>query len=823
MIRTLRRGLVAITLTIAPLSVIAVHAQPTVIPLPPPPLTNWAPEGCRTVPIEHPVLPGRETWTNMHGDSLASDQIERVIGPMLVQDWTAESATYNPTGPTFDRNGNLYFSPLSPYEDVVMISLDPADGSRRWSIAGTSAAMPGGSPPIVLDDPNNPGQQLVYLALYDRALAVQPDGTIVWDAPTGLVLPPDPLESTVLGINYATEIDAIVGVTMDGHVYALDRATGASLLTSIFELPGERSPDSPSLLPPATLAAAEDAWQVLVDLPDGGLDAFVNVVLGQDVEVANTYAADPNTGRLWIAATAPDAEDGTVDGLSEFGALFGLDIVPDGAQFEIIEACHASYDGGSASTPALNADGTVIYVGDNFGKLLAISAEDCSIHWELDLGQQIVGSIAVSSDNDVVYASSRDFITEVFDRGAFSETGWVAGINGLFENLEEGQVEFNLNLTSIGASGLGFQAGAGIILADVPFAVSVGVGVIDRADGSVRHFTPAPEETVAVMTSAGDGAVYLGNSPVRRAFAIGLGISSDPLVGGVTKFKVARHDLLARDAVCVAQVRAANAAANAATCPDSATADGRQLLDLIAQTTDIAIPQALANAELTASKAAVLESFLADAQSSTEDFVANGTLSDLEDAGAKFGAACSAFGVCPASRRSGCKAAQKSVVTWKIKDGAAGAGSGEKDKLIWKWNKGDALSLEEIADPTNATDFGLCVYTGSTPTLAAGTTIPADPNRWQPTGTKGFQFKDKAKPPTDGGVAKVKAKSGEAGKSGVKIVGKGQHLPDLAFPVSGSLTVQLSNRDTGACISSTWEDSDFKKNKTSLIKGNASP
>jgi outer membrane protein assembly factor BamB len=791
-------------------------AQPVVSAFPPPAPTAWAPTGCRAVRAEDPALPGRETWTNMHGDLLGGDEIERVIGPMLFDEWTAEAATYNPTGPSFDRDNNVYFSPLAPHENVVLISVDPSDGSRRWAITGTSAAVPGGSAPMVLDDPDNPGEQIIYLALYDRALAVEPDGTVVWDVPTGLTLPVDPLDSVVLGVNYLPQRDAIIGVTNDGHVYALDRVTGTSILTSVFALPGEPSPDLPLAVPPAALALAEDAWQVLVDLPDGSLDTFVNVVLGQDTEVANMYSVDPTAGRIWIAATAPDAEDGTVDGVSEFGALYGLDVVPDGSAFEIVEACHASFAGGSASTPALRADGSRVYMGDNVGKLLSIAGTDCTIEWELDVGQQIVGSIAVSSDNDVVYASSRDFITQVFEQGTAGVAGWQAALDGLFDNLAPGQVEFNINLISIGAAGLGFQGGAGVILNNVPFAVAVGTGVLDRETGAVRHFTAAPEETVAVMTSAGDGSLYLGNSPVRRAFAIGLGLSSDPLVGGITKFGVARHDLLGRDASCAAYSRALNAATYFGTCPDSAAADGGQIGQLIAQVSDIASPEALAKGEITASKAAAVDVLLTQAETAIDAFVAGGDVADLDEAATHLGGACAAFGVCPASPMTGCRPAERSTLRWTIK-------GGDRDKLSWKWKKGESLSLADISDPTSETDHGVCVYAGSPPQLVASMTVPADALRWSPSGSAGFQFKDKAKVPADDGIARVKIKASDAGKSSAKVGGKGDNLPEITLPASLPVTVQLANRDTGICVTSVYASEDVSKNDASQLKAKTSP
>jgi hypothetical protein len=82
----------------------------------------------------------------------------------------------------------------------------------------------------------------VYLALYDRALAVRTDGTTVWDVPTGLTRGPDPLGNGVLRLNYLPALDALVGLTVDGFVYVLDRSTGAPRLAAPFQLPGERSP-----------------------------------------------------------------------------------------------------------------------------------------------------------------------------------------------------------------------------------------------------------------------------------------------------------------------------------------------------------------------------------------------------------------------------------------------------------------------------------------------------------------------------------------------------------------------------------------------------
>ena len=53
------------------------------------------------------------------------------------------------------------------------------------------------------------------------------------------------------------------------------------------------------------------ALGTLINFPPGSdLLTFLGAVLGNNVEVSNSFAIDPFTNRLWVAATAPDAADG---------------------------------------------------------------------------------------------------------------------------------------------------------------------------------------------------------------------------------------------------------------------------------------------------------------------------------------------------------------------------------------------------------------------------------------------------------------------------------------------------------------------------------
>src|SRR5262245_5201660 len=101
------------------------------------------------------------------------------------------------------------------------------------------------------------------------------------------------------------------------------------------------------------------------------------------------------------------------------------------------------------------------------------------------------------------------------------------------------------------------------------------------------------------MSTGPDGALYLPHAPLRRAFSLALGLTTEPLVGGVSKWSATRHDLLARDSACAAADRAANAVAHGADCPESAIADLTQLDALRSQMLDAA-ERAVAAGELPA-------------------------------------------------------------------------------------------------------------------------------------------------------------------------------------------------------------------------------
>jgi len=639
--KMLRQNITVMLVLLTGLSILFLGCTP---PTPkayePPPKTTWMPDGCRPDTSLEPILGApTEFFRALHGDTMNSDEVSIALAPVFELDWVVEEQMIFYEAPVFDRNGNIYFCPLWPGEQVILVSINPNDGTRRWAKTGFS----NGGGLVVLDDPANPDDQIIYVGTYDQAMAVKPDGTVIWNKPTGLTAltsESDPVETHCYGLNYHVQADALIGVTGDGNIYALDRATGNQLLSSPYTLSGELSPQA------APIALPEDVKQKVNDLVRplvGGLspdvekpyDMILRILLGNETKVANYHAIDTHTGYIWVNATAPDGEDGTVDGISEYGALYRLELnTSGGLPYSISESFHTSFEGGSATSPAALADGSRIYIGDNLGTLIAIDATNGNKIWQIEMGSQIVGSIAVASDNSEIYVATVWDIFKVVDRGAMGEIIWMSNLD--MYQLHIGQRSMNMQLTTIGANGLAIQAGAGYQVEDYPLPLKVGVGILDRETGSLRYFSDGIEESLSCINVGPDGAVYIAHSPLRRSLSrVMLGDLTHPITGGIGKYAAKRLDLLIRDAVCAATNRALNASNNEGLCTLGAkNADIKQIENLISQCRRSA-PLAIADGNLSSVEWTTIDGYLTTA----EGFLAT----DLDNASQSLQQACEFF------------------------------------------------------------------------------------------------------------------------------------------------------------------------------------
>jgi hypothetical protein len=141
--------------------------------------------------------------------------------------------------------------------------------------------------------------------------------------------------------------------------------------------------------------------------------------------------------------------------------------------------------------------------------------------------------------------------------------------------------------------------------------LKVGMGLLDRDTGELRSFAKGREESIAVTSVAADGGIYTANSPVRRVSGKALNPDlAEDIIGGISRYKPVRNDLLARDATCAAGVRARNAATVVDSAPKSAEQDIRHILVLIDQSR-AALQRAVTAGDLEADAADVVDVDLA--------------------------------------------------------------------------------------------------------------------------------------------------------------------------------------------------------------------
>lgn len=164
------------------------------------------------------------------------------------------------------------------------------------------------------------------------------------------------------------------------------------------------------------------------------------------------------------------------------------------------------------------------------------------------------------------------------------------------------------------------------------------------------------------------------------------------------------------------------------------------------------------------------------------------------------------FGLCPLSPLSGCRTSAKGILTVK-------KGTPAKDKLVWKWTRGQATTFAEFGLPTGTTAYALCIYDNGTEKIAAS--IDPSATKWKVFGTNsGYKYKDSSG--ASDGITKALLKAGAAGKAKAQVKGKGVNLPTTTLPFTTPVRAQLVNSANSICYEPTL--SVVKKSTSTLFK-----
>jgi outer membrane protein assembly factor BamB len=606
--------------------------------------TQWKPVGARSAgQYNYDVIPEPDTFNAIHVNGANSDSVWVAAAPMFQLDWVAESAYFIGNGPLVDNQGNLYFSPQFYHgERVVLVSLDGKTGERRWTIPADDNIQ-ASSPAFILNDPENPGSQIIYIVGFDRVMALRPDGEVIWSKATGLSIPTSQYSNKSKGkfhsLNYHPATDSLVSITKAGALFAFSRKNG-ELIAPIGQIPGAPAISGKGTkIPQFVLNKVDPLMDQAFGKTDEGLSLFssaVNYIYGSGGIVTNFFSIDPGSSRIYIAATADDAEDGTADGRSEIGAIYALDLVDDGSGGVVFKILNRkTFQGGTGSTPALSADGYRLYVSDNEGHVISLDSDLVEV-WRLDVGEPLVGSITVSPDNHELYAVTASDVIQIIDKGDSGSMSWTAELTG-FDGYANVDVQSNALTATVTANGVVIMIGGGKTLLGKTLMLHMGMGLLDRETGKLRYFAEGREDSLAMSVVAADGSIYVAHSPLRRAVGKAMypELTAD-ITGGIARFKPIRLDLLVRDAICAAEARGANATKlNPTTESAAINTDVRQIKVLIKQASG-AISMAVSDGDMTTDDAATVGNLL-------EQSSANLTLSNVKQAVAEMTAACAMF------------------------------------------------------------------------------------------------------------------------------------------------------------------------------------
>ena len=163
-----------------------------------------------------------------------------------------------------------------------------------------------------------------------------------------------------------------------------------------------------------------------------------------------------------------------------------------------------------------------------------------------------------------------------------------------------------------------------------------------------------------------------------------------------------------------------------------------------------------------------------------------------------------------------CRIASRSVLAGRDK------ALNKKDTLIWRWTQGESTTGADFADPTTASNYGICVYHGSEGSEFMQVEVAPDADSWSALRAGGYRYKD-ALGSVDG-LNRLVLKPGGDGKANIRLKMRGENLPDLSsilYPSNAStfpLVVQLVHEESGVCWQSEFDSNDVGRDKTGRFR-----
>lgn len=456
-----------------------IESTPTPIDLPPPDL-NTGPFYADTA------------WPSIHGNSGNSDYSPFFASTDLTEKWGALEGATMFLSPTFGPEGNIYAT-AGRGEGFSHLHCFDRDGNLLWkappqqSLDDLDYAASINAPVVDIDGD-------IYVGDMNQLWAFHPDGNIKWvtniaqlGAAGHFVTP------------FFSKEGHVGGISTDGKVLFFERGTGI-LVWPVLDLPGVAGPIEEAA-PPGIMGGGL--------LEPSFIQPMWNLIWGKEIEVANTPAVHPVTGRIYISAGGPTPEN---------GALYGIDTGPNGPTI----AFETPMGAGSGTSPALSPGGLLVYVADDGGVMYAVDTESGDVVWEMT--ETMAAASPTVGPDGTVYSYSVS--TMVALDGTDGSIKWKMDYEYLGEEYlpepSKGDRTARINCVPTMSSGVLWAAidmDYGVLMGDqiAPLPQKTFLVAIDPADGSIISLTQLRDTCSALTEPNSDGIVYVSLAGIANS------------------------------------------------------------------------------------------------------------------------------------------------------------------------------------------------------------------------------------------------------------------------------------------------------------------
>jgi len=478
-------------------------------------VTEELPSSYPCTPDQPAPYPQGIPYVGIHAGPGNSDMVDCEVAPAFTEAWHELHGLGVVQPNTFSPDGTVtYVTTTNPDPAGCRVhALDALSGHTVWCL---DLAEDVARSAVEVDADGG-----LYVAAGDDLIALDPDGSQRWSTSLG--------EGAAPWGQHFTPDGHVAVVTTPGVVHLLDREAGASLASlDIAATWGFVAPDSLSLS--IADVAPDEVVEDIESVFGTESEEFVNAFFGAGGGFSdNTVAVSPRN-ELFVVGGGPDGETGALVQIRIGGSATAPTLEP---------GWYVALHGGSACTPSVTSDGSLVAVGDGAApgsmldphsaeatvKVVDIDACDantdadadeaiCAAWFSTDLERgPLAGSPALGDDGTVYLWETTTnlaaFGADAVDLRAVGPGGplwevvlpddmtWTSVVTVTRDHIVGTASTVTLSDTEV--MGLYFPGSAETVAL-----------TLDRSTGEILWSEPVTDDASATVTVGPDGSLYVG-------------------------------------------------------------------------------------------------------------------------------------------------------------------------------------------------------------------------------------------------------------------------------------------------------------------------